>query len=295
MKILITGLGYIGYELCNTFLPSLGFDVIVIDNQFYPDRVKDIIEKGIKFYQRDMFNCADLLKDIEIIIHTSGITNVPQTQAQSNLQINREIERIGTDGTRYLIKNTNKNCKFVFLSTHVVFEGYNNKFNIEETETPKPLLAYGESKYQSELDLMSSNKNYIIARLGSVYGYNDAMRLKIVGNILSKMTAIDGKIKVFGGEYYKPIIGIKDCARAIYCLALGKKNREIFHLVTQNIKVKEIAEICKKYNPNLEIETIVDNSNNEGYTLHNSKLTTFKVEENIDTEIGKMIKIWRNK
>jgi nucleoside-diphosphate-sugar epimerase len=295
MKILITGLGYIGYELCNKFLPSLGFDVTVIDNQFYPDRVKNIIDKGIKFYERDIFNCADLLKDVEILIHTSGITSVPQTKEQSNEKIDTKIRKIGTDGTRYLIKNTNKNCKFLFLSTHCVFEGYNNKFNIDECEIPKPLLAYPDSKYQSELDLIANGKNYNILRLGSVYGYNPAIRIKIIGNILAKMTAIDGKIKVFNGEIYKPIIGIKDCADIIYYVATGHYRKNIFHLVTQNIKVKDIGKICKKHSPNLAIENIIDDSSNYGYTLTNTNLPKFHCKQNIDTEIGNMINIWKNK
>ena len=46
---------------------------------------------------------------------------------------------------------------------------------------------YSSSKVQNEEDIRKSNKNYIILRLGSVYGYSlDTMRINIMPNLFSK-------------------------------------------------------------------------------------------------------------
>ena len=58
-------------------------------------------------------------------------------------------------------------------STHVVFEGLENiKRDIDEEEPTRPILSYGQSKSLNETQLKNSKKNYIILRLGSVYGYS---------------------------------------------------------------------------------------------------------------------------
>ena len=299
MKILITGvLGYIGGELCELYKNSAD-EIIGIDNNFIPDKVAWLIENDIKFYQRDLSNIKDLLTDCDIVYHCGGVTQVPQTKEQSNLEIDSLISKVGTDGTRYILNNLPPKCKFIFLSTHVIFEGYDNKFNLTEDNPPSPLLAYANSKYQTEFDLIGQygHINYIIARLGSVYGYNPNMRLKIIGNLLSKMSAIDGKIKIFNGECYKPLIGILDCAAALKFLAESNYNREIFHLVNENIKVKEIGKICKDIVPGLIVEEVIDNSSNEGYTLNSDKLkkSGFNFKQNINDEIKNMINLWSNK
>ena len=43
---------------------------------------------------------------------------------------------------------------------------------IKEDEKTLPALAYGKSKDYNEKQLKSSGKNFIVLRLGSVYGYS---------------------------------------------------------------------------------------------------------------------------
>ena len=83
-NILITGLGYIGYSLCKELVKNPNYKLTVIDNQFYPSRVKWCFENGISFFHRDLFNLKDLLGNINILINTAGITSVPQTKEQSS-------------------------------------------------------------------------------------------------------------------------------------------------------------------------------------------------------------------
>lgn len=296
-RIVILGaLGYVGSELCQYYANSK-HDIVAVDSNFVPDRVATLIRNKIKFYQRDIFNCRDILSRADICFNLISVTDVPQVASQETPERIKLIYNIGVEGNRKVIKYIPSECRFVFLSTHVLFEGVkSNKLNIDETREPCPLLSYGKSKLTSETDLKKSDKNYIIARLGSVYGY-PALRWKILPNLFSKQTAIDGKIKIFGGNCLKPLVGISDVARALKVLAESEYNKEIFHLVNENLKVNEIAGICKKYNPNLQIKELNKEVINDGYSLSNSKLlkTGFKFRQSIDKEIGRMIKAWSNK
>ena len=52
---------------------------------------------------------------------------------------------------------------------------------------PLRMLPYSKGKFFSENNIRKSNKNYVILRLGSVYGLSfDSMRLNTVTNLFAK-------------------------------------------------------------------------------------------------------------
>ena len=87
---------------------------------------------------------------------------------------------------------------------------------MKENEETKPVLAYSLSKSFNEKQLKDSGKNYIILRLGSVYGYStDTMRLDIMPNLFSKITSQNGTLKLFaGGRQIKSLVPLIDVARS---------------------------------------------------------------------------------
>ena len=112
-----------------------------------------------------------------------------QERLASLITIKMKIKKVGELGTQNILDAINDNCKIIFPSTHVVYEGINKvKTDIEEDEVTKPVLSYSSSKANNEKQLKNSGKNYIILRLGSVYGYsNDTMRVDIMPNLFSKL------------------------------------------------------------------------------------------------------------
>ena len=299
MKIIITGcLGYVGRSLCELYANS-EHEVVGIDNNFLPDKVSWLVKNKIKFHCRDIFNIKDLLEDCDVLYHLAGITEVNITLAQATPEKDALITRIGTDGTRYLIDNCPAKTKIIFASTQVVYDGLTEeKLDITEDFPPCPLVSYSQSKRQSELDLISSNRNYIIARFASVYGYNEGqMRWKILPNLFSKMASQNQDLKVFGAENYKPLIGVKDLTRCLVFLAESDINKEVFHCVNENVKVIDIANLCKKYSPNININITNEETPNKGFTLSNKKLlsTGFKFKQTLKKEIKKMINLWKSK
>ena len=179
-----------------------------------------------------------------------------------------------------------------------MFDGLTeSKLDIDEDFPPCPSVSYSKSKYQSEWDLLKSNKKYIIARFASVYGYNEGqMRWKILPNLFSKMAAQNQNLKVFGANNFKPLIGVKDLARCLVFLANSNYENDIFHCVNENVKVIDIANICKKHNPSIEINITNDETPNKGFTLSNRKLlsTGFKFTQDLNSSIKEMIELWKS-
>ena len=93
-------------------------------------------------------------------------------------------------------------------------------------------------------------------RLGSVYGYStDTTRLDIMTNLFSKVASQNGILKLYaGGRQIKSLVPLIDVARCFKFME-EKENisSEIFNLTKDTVTVKEVAEICKKYNPKLNL------------------------------------------
>ena len=122
-----------------------------------------------------------------------------------------------------------KHSKFIeeiIISTDDDFIIEYAKKNIKEQETPKPVLMYAKSKVQNEIDIRNSKNNYVIIRLGSVYGYSlDTMRINIMPNLFSKLTSQNGTIKLFsGGKQLKSLVNLIDVAR---CMKIVEENENI--------------------------------------------------------------------
>lgn len=297
-KIVITGgLGYVGTALCKEYYGS-PHEVVVFDSRFVPEQVKELKERGIKYYEAELFDSREIIQDADIVYHLAGVTDVAYTNTESDPQKDALIKRTGTEGSRHVMKSMKKGAKIIFPSSHVVYEGLSETaFDVKEDYEPKPVLAYSTSKRQTELDLVSSDLNYIILRFASIYGYGENMRVKIIANLFSKMASQNKTLKLFGGGVnYKPLVALNDVARFLKLITHHNNyNREIFHLVNENLTVKQIAEICKEINPEISLEETDDEIPNLGYTLSNEKVlrTGFEFTHNIRDEISKMIGYWR--
>ena len=302
-KIIITGgLGYIGSELCKIYSGfSWNDEITVIDNRFISERVNQLRNWNINFVQGDILD-KDLIqrycKKADIIHHLAGITKVPRVKSESNDQTDKEIKLIAEQGTQNILDVMSDDCKIIIPSTHVVYEGINQiKKDISEDEATSPILSYAKSKDYNEKQLKRSGKNYVILRLGSVYGYStDTMRIDIMPNLFSKIASQNGVLKLFsGGKQIKSLVPLIDVARCFKFVEEKKNiNKETFNLTKDTVTVKEVAEICKKYNPKVVLRETNDEIPNLGFSLSNKKIKKkgFKFLYNLDESIKEMIFKW---
>ena len=302
-KIIITGgLGYIGTELCKLYSGvSWHHQIIVIDNRFISERVNQIRNWNMEFIQGDILD-GDLInkyfKDADVVHHLAGVTDVPRTKSESSSEKDKKIIEVGEKGTQNILDTISNKCKIIFPSTHVVYEGIDEvKTDIKEEETTKPVLSYSSSKAINEDQLKKSGKNFIILRLGSVYGYStDSMRIDIMPNLFSKIASQNGTLKLFsGGRQIKSLVPLIDVARCFkFMEEKNDINSEIFNLTKETLTVKEVAEVCKKYNPKITLKETNDEVPNLGFSLSNKKLlnTGFEFLYNLDQNIKEMIQKW---
>ena len=302
-KIIITGgLGYIGSELCKIYSGvSWTHKIVVLDNRFISDRVNQLRNWNIEFIHGNILDkilVEKLFKDADIVHHLAGITDVPRVKSDTSEIQDKKIHEVGVKGTQNILDAINNKCKIIFPSTHVVYEGIKDvKIDIQEEEQTKPVLSYSVSKDINEKQLKNSGKKYVILRLGSVYGYSSGtMRVDIMPNLFSKIASQNGTIKMFaGGRQIKSLVPLIDVARCFRFMEEKTDiNNQIFNLSKETVKVKDVAEICKKYNSKTVLSETNDEIPNLGFSLSNKKLlkTGFKFLYNLDQNLKEMIQKW---
>ena len=302
-KIVITGgLGYIGTELCKIYSGySWNDKITIIDNRFISERVNQIRNWNMNFVQGDILDKEILKKychDADVVHHLAGITDVPRVKSESLEKKNELISRVAEEGTQNILDVINNKCKIIMPSSHVVFEGIENvKMNIKEDEKVNPVLSYGKSKATNEEQLKKSGKKYIILRLGSVYGYSsDTARTDIMANHFAKTASQDGTLRLFaGGKQIKSLVPLIDVARSFKFMEKREDiKNQIFNLTKETVTVKEVAQICKKYNPKIILRETNDEIPNLGFSLSNKKIlkTGFKFLYALDESLKEMIHKW---
>ena len=128
-KIVITGgLGYIGTELCKIYSgESWNNKIIVIDKNFFSDRVNQLRNWRMKFVQGDILDkefIQNQIKDADIVHHLAGITDVAYVKKDENKERDDLIKATAIDGTQNILDAMNKDAKIIlqsFFTASIIF------------------------------------------------------------------------------------------------------------------------------------------------------------------------------
>jgi nucleoside-diphosphate-sugar epimerase len=245
MKILVVGgAGYIGGYLVD-LLYIRGHDVTVYDSLIYELRFL----KNLPFICgdiRDRKKLAKILPTYDVVVWLAAIVGDGACAIDPFLS-----QAINEDSVRWLVNNYSG--KIVFMSTSSVYGM--NKEVIDEYAPTNPLSVYAETKLAAEQYIVSNYPNFLIFRLGTLYGMGDQhsrIRLDLIVNYFAKEAVLGKDLTIFGGEQWRPLLHVRDVAEAI---EWGIKNTIVglFNLGTDNYTIKQIALKIKEYVPSIKI------------------------------------------
>ena len=286
MKILVVGgAGYVGGVIVDLLLKKKNYKVTVFDNLLYEDSFRkncnfifgDIRDKN--FYQKNLNN-YDVIIWLAALVGDGACAINPDLTDEINYQTLRRLCKV-------------YNKRIVFISTCSVYGAQDGI--LSETSSVNPLSHYASSKLKCENLL--KNKNSIIFRLGTLFGVSDnysRIRMDLVVNTLSAKAFFEKKMSVFGGNQYRPLLHVKDVARAIE-IAIRSKKRGIFNLSYKNMKIIDIAKEIKKYFKNTKIiKTQIKFQDARNYKVTNLKARKdlkFKAKYNLKYGIEELKKL----
>lgn len=217
--------------------------ITVYDNLLYEDSYR----KDIDFVYGDI---RDKEKLLPLVQRSHAVVWLAALVGDGACQINPALTKeINTDTVQWLSENYDG--RIIFMSTCSVYGAQDKE--LDETSPTNPLSAYAVSKLEAEKYL--KNKNALIFRLGTLFGVGDQfsrIRLDLVVNVLTVKAHIHGKIDVFGGDQFRPLLHVKDVANTI-ADNLYSPSTGIFNLHKQNVRIIDLAYQVRNHFPDLKI------------------------------------------
>ena len=244
MNVLVVGgAGYVGGGIVDKLKEN--HNVTVFDSLIYEESYR----KDVNFVYGDI---RDKDKLLSVLNKNDAVIWLAALVGDGACSINPELTfEINSESVKFLAENFKK--RIVFLSTCSVYGAQDGM--LDETSSINPLSEYASSKVQAEEYLQNSDA--IIFRLGTLFGISDEfsrIRLDLVVNILVTKALTEGKLTVFGGDQWRPLLHVNDVANAINH-TLEDEVKGIFNLHYKNFKIIDIAnEIIQKV-PSAKIET----------------------------------------
>ena len=245
MNILITGgAGYIGGAVTDA-LSKLNHHVRVYDSLLYEEAYRkpvDFVFGDVRDHDRLMPH----LRWADAVIWLAAL--VGDGACQLNPEISVEVNQ---QTVKWLADNYDG--RIVFMSTCSVY-GAQDKVTLDESSPTDPLSVYAVTKLAAEQYL--ANKNAIIFRLGTIFGIGDEfsrLRLDLVVNTLTVRAWQNGKITVFGGDQFRPLLHVRDAAQAAADNATTSATG-IYNLHRQNVRIVDLAYQVRNHFPDVVIE-----------------------------------------
>ena len=244
MKVLVVGgAGYVGGAVTNILLES--------EHEF---RVYDALLYEESYRKRANFIFGDVRDKKRLKPHLDWADAVIWLAAlvgDSACALNPDVTRsINQDPVKWLAENYDR--RIVFTSTCSVY-GIHDAV-VDESSATHPLSVYAATKLEAEHYLQ--DKNAVIFRLGTLFGVSDLfarIRLDLVVNTMTVRAYHHRKISVYGGNQFRPLLHVRDAAQAAVD-GLTSDHVGIFNLHLQNIQIIDLANLFRKYFPDLVIE-----------------------------------------
>jgi dTDP-4-dehydrorhamnose reductase len=220
-RVLITGAGGMLGNAIYPYFSSRFARVTATD--------KDISESWIS--RLDVRHTADLRKHIAdlrptIVLHLAACTDLefcevhPDVARETNATSTREVaiacEEIG--------------ATLVYISTAGVFDGTKKGF-YTEADPPKPIMVYGQTKYDGELEAAAHCSRHFIVRAGWMVGGGAAKDHKFVHHILGQIVSGSKRLHAVNDRFGTPTY-THDFALNLFKL-LDSRRYGTYHMVCE--------------------------------------------------------------
>lgn len=259
-------MGYIGPELIKKLRVSYpGAEIVGVDLGFFAHCLTgaDVLpERNVdhQYFQDVRKIDADLLKDVDAIVHLAAVSNDPIGNAYKS--VTAAINHQSSVDIAKLAKKSGVSA-YVFASSCSVY-GFAEGDARDENSELNPLTVYAKSKINTELDIcdLADDKFKITClRFPTACGMSDRLRLDLVLNDFVASAVATNKITILSdGTPWRPLIDIKDMSRAIdWGISRQADTSNQFLAINAgrtewNYQVKDLADAVKKLMPEVEIE-----------------------------------------
>jgi nucleoside-diphosphate-sugar epimerase len=214
------GSGYIGALLVEE-LRDAGHDVRVLDSLLHGQQ--DIAEEqeraGVEVIRADIRDAEKrrrALTDVDAVVHLAAIVGDPACALDPAAS-----DEVNVQATRALVADANEAGvgRLVFAST------CSNYGRMADPDVPiteegelRPVSLYAEQKVGMEQLILGGSTGATkptCLRFATVYGVGRRMRFDLTVNEFTRELWADRELEVFGEQFWRPYIHVRDAARAV--------------------------------------------------------------------------------
>ena len=277
--LVVGGAGYIGSVLCGRLLAE-GYRVRVLDPLLYGDESLRAFTHQPNFEllrgeSRDVAAIVASMRDVDAVVHLGEIVGDPACALDEAATL--EINHFGTRQVAQVAKGFGVS-QFIYASSCSVY-GASDEVLTEDAPL-NPISLYARAKIAAErslLELQTAAFRPVIFRFGTVYGLSRRPRFDLVVNVLAAGAASDGRIRIDGGDQWRPFVHVVDVARSI-SIALRTPAEaiggELFNVGSdaQNHTIGQIGEMVCQRVPTTSVRYSASSGDRRNYRVSFAKI-----------------------
>ena len=210
------GAGYLGSHLVRALLER-GHRVRVLDPLLFGNGLLDLAEHPrlelVVGDARDLVELIRVCRGADAVLHLAAVVGDAACRVDPEVtwSVNVEATRLVLDVCeRYDIP------RMVLASTCSVY-GASDHLLLNEGSLRRPVSLYAETRIAAEELCFGARTDGIAVtglRLATLYGLSPRMRFDLVVNIMAARAVRDGRVPIYGGEQWRPLVHAADAADA---------------------------------------------------------------------------------
>jgi nucleoside-diphosphate-sugar epimerase len=229
---------------------------------------------------RDRNTVRTAVSGLDAVVHLAAVVGDPACARQPDL-----ARATNLDASLVLIEESQRAgvTRFIFASTCSNYGKMKdvNQYVDEESEL-RPVSLYAETKVAVETALLNGGHHNdwcpTPLRFSTLYGVSPRMRFDLTVNEFTMEMLTKKHLKVFGEQFWRPYIHVRDAARAIQLvlgLATASVGGSVFNVgaTDQNFQKQQLVEMIHPYVPDALVEFVHKTEDPRDYRVSFARIT----------------------
>ncbi len=268
MKVLVTGgAGYIGSSLV-PYLLAQNHQVRVLDSLMHGGESLLGVwsNPGFQFMLgdiRESAKMADALNGVDAVVHLAAIVGDPACSRDAELS-----KSVNLDASLDLLQRCNREGvkRLIFAST---CSNYGKMADpdklLDEDSELRPVSLYAETKVAVEKEILRTVNGGplcpTLLRFATIFGVSPRMRFDLTVNEFTAELIRKKHLTVFGEQFWRPYVHVKDAARAIARVLESEESLvrgTVFNVgsTDQNFRKQDLVEMMRSHAPDAIVEYV---------------------------------------